>query len=167
MSAERSSAEDGDASGQRRVLVVDDDAGSREALRALVRAWGHDVDVAEDGEHAIELTTSRRPAVVLLDIGMPDMDGYDVARRIRSAPGGHQPYLVALTGWGGSEDRRVARTAGFDAFVVKPADLDALQALIAAAPGEDTDGAIALVNTRLEVLREQQRPFRPRSEASK
>jgi CheY-like chemotaxis protein len=123
----------------RRVLVIDDKAYSREALRALLEAWGHEVDVAENGAQGVEMTLSRRPEVVLLDIGMPDMNGYAVAARIRAAPGGHEPFLVALTGWGNVEDHRRAREVGFDTYVLKPADPEHLQALLAGAPAADSE----------------------------
>jgi CheY-like chemotaxis protein len=122
------------------VLIVEDDADAREALRSLLEIWGHEVVVAENGDQGIELTLTRRPEVVLLDIAMPGMDGYEVARRIRRAPGGDEPYLVALTGWGRVEDHRLARAAGFDTYVLKPADPEHLQALLAAAPTEHEDG---------------------------
>jgi CheY-like chemotaxis protein len=120
----------------RRVLIVDDDAEGREALRALLEVWGHQVEVAENGERGLELTLKARPDVVLLDLGMPDLDGYEVARRIRAAPGGDKPFIVALTGWGRVEDHRRARAAGFDTYILKPADVDHLQALLASAPAE-------------------------------
>jgi len=121
----------------RRVLVVDDDADGREAMRALLELWGHEVEVAANGEQGVELTLNRRPEVVLLDIGMPGMDGYQVAERIRAAPGGRDPFLVALTGWATVEDHRRAREVGFDTYVLKPADPEHLQALLAAAPAAD------------------------------
>jgi len=117
----------------RHVLVVDDDADNREALRALLEMWGYRVDVAEDGEQAITMMFDMRPDVVLLDIVMPGLDGYEVARRIRSASGGATPYLIALTGMGRAEDRRRVREAGFDTYVLKPAETDRLEALLAAA----------------------------------
>jgi CheY-like chemotaxis protein len=123
----------------RRILIVDDDADGLEAMRMLLELWGHEVDVAQNGERGIELALSRRPEVVLLDIAMPGMDGYEVAERIRAAPGGHEPFLVALTGWGRVEDHRRARLAGFDTYVLKPAEPAHLQALLAAAPANGPD----------------------------
>jgi len=113
------------------VLVVDDDADTREALSTLLALWGYRVEVAADGEQAITLTLDRRPDVVLVDIVMPGLDGYEVARRIRAAPGGQAPYLVALTGMGRAEDPRSARAAGFDTYMLKPADTNQLQELLA------------------------------------
>jgi len=118
-----------------RILIVEDDPDSRTALRCLLEMLGHEVFEAASGEQGIEMAVTRRPDVVLLDIAMPGMDGYEVARRIRSARGGHEPYLIALTGWDRREDERHARAAGFDEFVVKPPDPDRLEAILAAAPG--------------------------------
>ena len=102
----------------RHVLIVDDDHESREALRELLRTWGHEVDVAADGCEAITLALERRPEVVLLDLGLPDLDGQDVARRIRAA--GNPPAIIALTG---SEE---PPAAPFDDFILKPADPELL-----------------------------------------
>jgi len=110
-----------------RVLVVEDDPDTREAPREFLRSCGHDVAVAADGREAIAITLDRAPDVVVVDIGLPDIDGYEVAQRIRSAPGGGSPYLVALTG---SDEDAASRAAAFDAYVVKPADPDALRALM-------------------------------------
>jgi len=123
----------------KRILIVDDEPDSRDALRTLLEVWGHEVDVAESGEQAIQLTLSRRPDVVLLDISMPRMNGYEVARRIRQAPGGQEPYLVALTGWGRVEDGHLADAAGFDEYMLKPADPDRLQAVLAADHAQSRD----------------------------
>jgi len=120
-----------------RVLIVDDDADGREALRTLLEVWGHEVEIAENGERGVALTLERRPEVVLLDIGMPGLNGYEVARRIRKGPEGTKPFLVALTGWTRVEDHRNAREAGFDTYVLKPADPDHLKALLAAACADD------------------------------
>jgi CheY-like chemotaxis protein len=125
----------------RRILVVDDDADAREALRSVLELWGHDVAVAENGERAIEATLTTHPEVVLLDIGMPGLDGYQVAQRIREAPEGDKPFLVALTGWTRVEDHRRARDSGFDTYLLKPADLDHLQALLTATPATDKERA--------------------------
>jgi PAS domain S-box-containing protein len=115
----------------RRVLVVDDNADGREALRALLEVWGHEVEVAEDGEQGIELALARPPDVGLIDIGLPGIDGYELARKVRAARGGAGVYLVALTGYGRAEDRRLALEAGFDAHLVKPIDPGHLSRLLA------------------------------------
>jgi signal transduction histidine kinase/DNA-binding response OmpR family regulator len=114
----------------KRVLVVDDNQDSAESLGALLGFLGADVRTALGGSQALEMFAAYAPSVVFLDIGMPGMDGYEVARRIRSDFPGNDPVLVALTGWGQSEDRRRVREAGFDHHLVKPADLAALQALL-------------------------------------
>ena len=115
---------------QRRVLVVDDNQDSAESLGALLGFLGGDVRTALDGKSALEAFAAYDPAIVFLDIGMPDMDGHEVARRIRSDFPERRPVLVALTGWGQAEDRRRARDAGFDHHLVKPADIDALRSLL-------------------------------------
>jgi PAS domain S-box-containing protein len=117
---------------QKRVLVVDDNHDAANSLAMLLQYLGADVDVAHNGHEALERFQAATPAVVLLDIGMPEMDGYEVARAIRARETDGRVPLVALTGWGQEEDRRRAREAGFDHHLVKPADIDALKALLAA-----------------------------------
>jgi signal transduction histidine kinase/DNA-binding response OmpR family regulator len=114
------------------VLVVEDDFDSREGLKNLLELWGHSVEVAEDGAQAIERALRVRPAVALIDIGLPEIDGYEVANRIRQAVGGDEIYLVALTGHAGKEDRERALASGFDAHVSKPIDFSRLSTLLAA-----------------------------------
>lgn len=118
----------------RRVLVADDNEDSAEMLAALVRTLGAEVCVAFDGQQAIDAARSFRPDVVVLDIGMPNVDGYEAARRIRTEAGATGLQIIALTGWGQESDRRRARDAGFDAHLVKPVDLDALRGLLEANP---------------------------------
>jgi PAS domain S-box-containing protein len=118
----------------RRVLAVDDNADALEAVATMLRNAGHMVDVARDGEEALAKARSWQPDVVLLDIGLPGIDGYEVARRIREEPWGAGMLLVALTGWGRDADRIRARQAGFDAHVTKPAEADALDRLLVAEP---------------------------------
>lgn len=113
------------------ILVVDDNTDSAESLRMLLEFLGADVRVAYDGESALAAFTTSLPALVLLDIGMPGLDGYEVARRMRLADPRRKATIVALTGWGQEDDRRKAREAGFDRHLIKPADVGALQALIA------------------------------------
>ena len=117
-----------------RILVVDDNADAAESLSLLLRFLGADVQVARDGPNALEAVGNYDPAVVLLDIGMPGMDGYEVARRIRANFPERKPALVALTGWGQENDRQRARDAGFDQHMIKPAELGALQTLLASLP---------------------------------
>jgi PAS domain S-box-containing protein len=116
----------------RRVLVVDDDIDGAMSLALLLRLRGHEVKVAHDGFTALEVARAFRPEVVLLDISLPGgLDGYDVARRLREEEELRDALVVALTGWGQEEDRRRAVEAGFNEFCVKPADAQALEALLA------------------------------------
>lgn len=114
----------------RRVLVVDDNLDSADTLAVLVGLLGAEVHVARDGPAALAETESFHPDAVLLDIGMPGMNGYEVARRIRAMPGCDTMKLIALTGWGEEEDRRLARDSGFDHHLVKPVDVDVLNSLL-------------------------------------
>jgi len=113
-----------------RVLVAEDIPDAAEMMRLMIEAMGHDVRVAADGVQAVEMAEAFQPEIALLDIGMPRMDGYEAARRIRAVLGG-QIILVALTGWGQEHDRQRAFAAGFDYHVMKPAEPDALESLIA------------------------------------
>ncbi|HEX6277476.1 MAG TPA: ATP-binding protein [Polyangiaceae bacterium] len=114
----------------KRILVVDDNEDSAESLGALIGFLGADVRTALDGPRALDVFAAYDPAIVFLDIGMPGMDGYEVARRIRANFAERKVILVALTGWGQSEDRKRAKEAGFDHHLVKPADFAALKALL-------------------------------------
>ncbi|MBA4329180.1 MAG: hypothetical protein C0428_13205 [Polaromonas sp.] len=116
---------------QTRVLVVDDNHDAGDSLAMILEMLGAEVRVARGGTEAIDLFARFDPGVILLDIGMPGMNGYDVARAIRSSHPGHPVVIVALTGWGQDEDRRRSADAGFDHHLVKPAELDALQDLLA------------------------------------
>ena len=113
----------------RRVLVVDDNRDSADTLAELVRIWGHDVRTANDGPAALECARRFRPQVVLLDVGLPGMDGYELARRLR-AEGLAGDVLVSVTGYGQDEDRRRAAEAGFDLHLTKPVDPAQLRALL-------------------------------------
>jgi DNA-binding response OmpR family regulator len=104
----------------RRVLVVDDNEDAAESLAALLRIFGHDVGVALDGEQALALASRSHPDVVLLDLGMPRMDGHEVARRMRSEPWGNTMRIIALSGFGDGTDRIRSREAGCDEHLVKP-----------------------------------------------
>ncbi len=114
-----------------RILVVDDNRDATESLTMLLELTGHETRSAFDGRSALEVAESFQPDVVLLDIGLPGLNGYDVARRIRAQPSGRRAVLVALTGWGQEEDRRLSREAGFDAHLVKPVDHGQLVAMLA------------------------------------
>jgi two-component system, sensor histidine kinase len=113
----------------RRVLLVEDNPDGREMLRILLQAWGHRVEVAPDGLEGIRLALSWKPDAALLDIGLPGVDGYEVARQLRDTLG-ERIFLIALTAYGTAEDRRRAREAGFDVHMTKPADLTTLAALL-------------------------------------
>jgi CheY-like chemotaxis protein/two-component sensor histidine kinase len=115
----------------RRILIVDDNRDAAEALGLLLQFLGNEVRVVHDGPSALEAAGAYRPAVVFLDIGMPGMDGYAVARELRARAEHDELVLIALTGWGQEEDRLRSRAAGFDHHLIKPVDLDALQALLA------------------------------------
>jgi len=113
------------------VLLLDDDRDLREGLRQLLESWGHSVEIASDGLEGIERIVETRPRVALVDIGLPDVDGYEVARRIRSFVAKEETYLVALTGHVGAEDLQRALDAGFDAHLGKPIDFERLKTLLA------------------------------------
>jgi two-component system CheB/CheR fusion protein len=123
----------------RRVLIIDDNADSAEALALLARSWGHEVAVAHDGPGALALAESFAPERALVDIGLPGMDGYEVARRFREQPRYRDLVLVALTGYSREEDRSVAYAAGFDGHLVKPAEIEALEGLLANGRGKFDD----------------------------
>ena len=114
------------------ILVVEDNDDARETLQTLLELMGHRVDGARDGIAGVQIALASRPDVALVDLGLPGMDGYEVARRLR-AEGGLRPYLIALTGYGAREDRDRALEAGFDAHVTKPVAMEALDALLATA----------------------------------
>ena len=115
----------------RRILVVDDQVDAARMLARLLKAQGHEVRVASEGVTAIEAIEADRPEVILLDIGLPGMDGYEVARRLRALPGMDQVILIALTGYGQESDIRLAHEAGFNHHLVKPTDLESIENLLA------------------------------------
>jgi CheY-like chemotaxis protein/two-component sensor histidine kinase len=119
---------------RRRILVADDNVDALESLATLLELGGHEVFSAANGALALESAERHLPEVALLDIGMPKLDGYEVARRIRAQPWGRRITLVALTGWGQDSDRRRSGEAGFDSHLVKPLDLDKLTELLARLP---------------------------------
>ena len=120
----------------RRILLADDNADALESLATVLRLRGHEVYSAPNGAIALETAARHLPEVALLDIGMPLLDGYEVARRIRAQEWGKSVTLVALTGWGQDSDRRRSQEAGFDTHLVKPLDLDRLTALLAQLPAQ-------------------------------
>jgi CheY-like chemotaxis protein len=115
----------------RRVLAVDDNVDVVESLALLLGMQGHDVRTAHDGLNALEQAEAFRPEVIILDIGLPGMDGYEVARRLRERVASQGVLLVALTGYGRDEDRRRSLAAGFDRHLVKPVDPTDLRDLLA------------------------------------
>lgn len=119
------------SAGALRIVLVDDNVDAAETLAMLLEVNGHEVRVAHTGHDTFPLVREHAPHVVLLDIGLPGLDGYEVARRLRSESLPAQPMLVALTGWGADSDRDKAKEAGFDHHLVKPVDLSLLHAVLA------------------------------------
>jgi two-component system CheB/CheR fusion protein len=113
----------------RRILIIEDDADGREALRIQLLQAGHDVYAAATGADGLEAAARVKPEIVLLDIGLPEMDGYQVARQLRATE--NSPRLIAITGYGQPEERRRAIDAGFDQHLVKPIDATQLLRLLA------------------------------------
>jgi CheY-like chemotaxis protein len=113
-----------------RVLLIEDNDDARTMLQELLRLWGYQVEAAGDGLGGLAQARARRPDVVLIDIGLPGLDGYEVARALRRSEGEHCPLLIAVTGYSQPSDRRRALAAGFDAHLVKPVELEQLTALI-------------------------------------
>jgi two-component system CheB/CheR fusion protein len=118
----------------RRVLVIDDNEDQAEMLRQILVMMGHTVFVAHDGVNALEMAIKTVPDAALVDIGLPGMDGYELARRIRQIPALHRVLLIAQTGWGQDDDRRRSREAGFDHHFVKPMAVKDMQDVIASPP---------------------------------
>ena len=116
---------------QRRVLIVDDNRDSADSLAMLMQITGNKTYMAHDGVEAVEAVEKYRPEVVLLDIGLPGLDGHEVCRRVREQPWGKDIVVIALTGWGQEDDRRKSEEAGFDGHLVKPVDYDELLELLA------------------------------------
>jgi len=124
-----------------RVMVVDDNRDSAETMAMLLELLGHEIRVAHDGVQALELAEQFRPHAVLLDIGMPRLNGYEVCARLRQQPWGRDTLLIAVTGWGQETDQRRSREVGFDAHLVKPVEPQALQDLLAQLAGRFPRGA--------------------------
>jgi PAS domain S-box-containing protein len=127
-------------SGQLHVLVVDDNTDAAESLGVLLDIEGHAAFIAHTGAEALQIAQEHPLDVVFLDIGLPDMSGYDVARRLRMLPGLQQTLLVALTGWGTQDDRQRTREAGFDRHLTKPAELKSVEELLRAAAQTKREG---------------------------
>ena len=126
----------------RRVLVVDDNEDAADSLGMLLQFLGAEVMVVHDGKSALAALKTFRPAVILLDLGMPEMNGLEVARRVREDPEHKGMTLVALTGWGQREDRRRTHEAGFDYHLVKPADVSTLQSILSLREAEEARQAV-------------------------
>jgi signal transduction histidine kinase/ActR/RegA family two-component response regulator len=126
---------------ERHIVIVDDNADAAQSLAEILRAFGHRVDVAHEPRGALALAEADWPEVFILDIGLPDIDGYALARRLRAMaeahPGGRDALYMALTGYGQSHDKVLSKAAGFDRHFVKPVDLEALLAALAEAPRRD------------------------------
>src|SRR5690606_27640761 len=138
-----------------RILVVDDNVDAAESISQLLRVAGHETHVAHDGLQAIEASARLDPDIVILDIGLPSVDGYEVARAIRGRGNGGHPRLIALTGWGQDEDKRLAAEAGFDRHLTKPVDPVLLRKIVEQGDVAAGDGAPA-GNVRATLG-----PFRP------
>ena len=115
---------------RRRLLVVDDNRDAAESMAILLELWGHEVVCAYDGESAVKAAASCRPEAVFLDIGLPGMDGYEVAERLREMPQSADAVLIAVTGYGQEEDRRRSRAAGINYHLVKPVAPETLHSLL-------------------------------------
>ncbi len=115
----------------RRVLIVDDNRDAAASLGMMLSLLGHEVRTAHDGLEAIELAEAFRPEVILLDIGLPRLNGYDTCQRLREQSWGRGIFIVALTGWGQDDDRRRSQEAGFDYHLLKPVDFAVLERLLA------------------------------------
>jgi CheY-like chemotaxis protein len=116
------------------VVVVDDNEDAAQSMAMLLRTVGHDVHIEHDGTAALKRLTAQLPDIVLLDIGLPGLDGYEVARRLREHPGGTGVRIYAMTGYGQEEDRRRSLAAGFDGHLVKPVMPSDLFALVDGKP---------------------------------
>lgn len=115
---------------KRRLLVVDDNKDAAESMSMLLEMWGHEVAFAYDGPSALETAQRWQPEAIFLDIGLPGMDGYELAERMREMPQAKDAVLIAITGYGQEDDRLRSRRAGIDHHLVKPVAPDALHSLI-------------------------------------
>jgi CheY-like chemotaxis protein len=121
----------------RRVLVVDDNRDSADSLKLLLQIWGHQAQCAYGGEEALAVVSAFSPEVVLLDIGLPGMSGYELAQRLRELPGARHATLVAVTGYSRAEDRERTAAAGFHHHLVKPVDPGSLEAFMRDLPRQN------------------------------
>ena len=125
---------------RRRVLVVEDNPDQARTMSALLDLMGHEVRCADSGHTAIETARALRPHVVLLDLGLPGMDGFEVARRLRASPGLAGVRLVALSGYNRPRDRAAAEEAGIDSYHVKPVSVDEILGLLSTLTGRERQG---------------------------
>ncbi|WP_266367810.1 response regulator [Tellurirhabdus rosea] len=130
------SPEDKETTG-RRILVVDDNVDAATTLALLLRLMGNEVQACFGGREALEIGRDLRPQVIVLDIAMPNLDGYETCQLIRKQPWGADITLIALSGYGQEEDRRHSLKAGFDGHLVKPVDLEALQEMLEGARNKE------------------------------
>jgi CheY-like chemotaxis protein len=118
----------------KRILLADDNRDAAESLAIILRLEGHEVELVHDGVAALRAFEVKQPDVALLDIGMPETNGYEVARQIRAVPGGKDVLLIAITGWAQDSDRARSRAAGFDHHLTKPVEPETLIELLGAPP---------------------------------
>jgi CheY-like chemotaxis protein len=123
----------------RKILVADDDQDSAESLAMLLQMMGHEVRSALNGLEAVAVAAAFEPDLIVLDIGMPGLDGYEVCRRIRQQPWAHTVVIAALTGWTRDEDRHRSQEAGFNHYLVKPVDPQALADLVGRITGPNRE----------------------------
>jgi signal transduction histidine kinase/CheY-like chemotaxis protein len=133
---------------RRRILVVDDNKDAARSLAMLLKLQGHEIQMAGDGEEAVQRAVEFNAEVILLDIGLPKLNGYDACRAIRKLRGDNQPVVFALTGWGQEEDRRRSKEAGFDSHIVKPVDYQALVAMLESLSSGRNAGITSDIPTR-------------------
>ena len=113
-----------------RILVVEDDPESLQMMGALLSLWGYEPRLVPGGPAALEQVERETPDIVLLDLGLPGMDGFEVARRLRGRPGGDSLFIAAVTAYRGEEHQRQAKEAGFDRYLMKPVDIDTLRQVL-------------------------------------
>ena len=152
-----------------RIAIVEDDPDIRETMSTMLGGWGHEVHVAEDGIAGVNLLKQTMPDVAIVDIGMPGLDGYGLAQRVREELGDRTPHLIAVTGFGSTKDKERARAAGFDAHIVKPARPEDLRAALrnkeVHGNGDDDRGEAAIGDEEEQAGdRPQRRKRRPRSQ---
>jgi len=134
-----------------RILLVDDNVDAAASLSLLLQLGGHITQIAHDGPEALRLAAEFKPDIVLLDLGLPGMNGYEVARSIRGNPDLGQPFLAAVTGWGSPEDRRKSKEAGFDEHLTKPVDISIIELLLASLPTRPSASRIPPVENGHEI----------------